>query len=69
MRPPRPGCGTVSKAQLLMRVGIIATAPVGTLTSVPSPRPPASSTQTVTAGSSVSRPATTLPPEPPPTTM
>jgi hypothetical protein len=69
MRPPSPDCGTVSNAQLFTRVGSIATAPVGTLTSASSPRPPASSTQTVTEGSSVSRPAATQPPEPPPTTM
>ncbi len=44
----------------------MATVPAGSRTGNPSPRPPASIRQTVTAGSSDNRAASTEPAEPPP---
>src|ERR1700722_7387463 len=68
MRPLRPCCGTVLKAQLLTLPATISTSANGVLTTQLSFLPPASSTATEVWGSSESRPATALPPEPPPTT-
>src|SRR6185503_2718752 len=68
MRPLRPFCGTVLKAQLLTLPATISTSANGVVTTQLSFRPPASSTATETLGSSDSRPATVQPPEPPPTT-
>src|SRR5215472_5470235 len=67
MRPLRPGCGTVSKAQLA-RLFFRASAN-GVVTRQPSLAPPASSSATERRESSDSRPATAHPPEPAPTTM
>src|SRR6266851_10498056 len=68
MRPLRPFCGTVSKAQLLSLLGTIKASAPGVVTTQLSPVPPASSSATDVWGSSESRPATVQPPEPPPTT-
>src|ERR1700676_5167182 len=68
MRPLRPFCGTVSKAQLLSLLGTIKASAPGAVTTQLSPVPPASSSATDVRGSSESRPATVQPPEPPPTT-
>src|SRR5436305_7174943 len=68
MRPLRPACGTVLKAQLLTLPATISTSANGVVTIQLSFLPPASSTATEVWGSSESRPATVQPPEPPPTT-
>src|SRR4051812_9879145 len=68
MRPLRPFCGTVLKAQLLTLPATISTSANGVVTTQLSFLPPASSTATEVCGSSDSRPATAQPPEPPPTT-
>src|SRR5690242_17650686 len=68
MRPLRPFCGTVLKAQLLTFPATISTSANGVVTTQLSFRPPASSSATDVLGSSESRPATVQPPEPPPTT-
>src|SRR3954469_12297504 len=68
MRPLRPFCGTVLKAQFLTLPATISTSANGVVTTQLSFRPPASSSATEVLGSSESRPATVLPPEPPPTT-
>src|SRR6186713_2943732 len=68
MRPLRPCCGTVSKAQLLTLPATISTSANGVVTTQLSLRPPASNTATAVLGSSESLPATAQPPEPPPTT-
>src|SRR5437868_13429394 len=68
MRPLRPACGTVAKAQLLSLLGTISASAPGVVTTQLSPAPPASSIATDVLGSSESRPATAQPPEPPPTT-
>src|SRR6478752_2489355 len=68
MRPLRPFCGTVLKAQLLTLPATISTSANGVVTTQLSFLPPASSTATEVWGSSESRPATAQPPEPPPTT-
>ena len=68
MRPLRPFCGTVLKAQLLTLPATISTSANGVVTTQLSFLPPASSSATDVAGSSESRPATVQPPEPPPTT-
>src|SRR4029077_7639686 len=67
MRPLRPSCGTVLKAQLLTLPATISTSANGVLTTQLSFLPPASSSATDVCGSSDSRPATAQPPEPPPT--
>src|SRR5260221_1387978 len=69
MRPLRPFCGTVLKAQLLTLPATISTSANGVVTTQLSFLPPASSSATEVCGSSESRPATAQPPEPPPTTM
>src|SRR5260370_37258476 len=68
MRPFRPGCGTVSKAQLLTLPEIIRIIAPGVVTTQLSSLPPASSSATDVLGSSERRLATAQPPEPPPTT-
>src|ERR1700689_4145174 len=68
MRPLRPFCGTVLKAQLLTLPATISTSANGVVTTQLSFLPPASSTATEVSGSSDNRPATAQPPEPPPTT-
>ena len=68
MRPFRPFCGTVLKAQLLTLPATISTSANGVVTTQLSFLPPASSSATEVFGSSESRPATVQPPEPPPTT-
>src|ERR1700736_3012090 len=68
MRPFRPGCGRVSKAQLLTLPEIIRIIAPGEVTTQLSHPPPASSSATDVLGSSESRLATAQPPEPPPTT-
>src|SRR6266446_10091784 len=68
MRPLRPACGTVLKAQLLTLPATISTSANGVVTTQLSFLPPASSSATEVWGSSESRPATVQPPEPPPTT-
>src|SRR6478735_3093215 len=68
MRPLRPFCGTVLKAQLLTLPATISTSANGVVTTQLSFLPPASSRATEVFGSSDSRPATVQPPEPPPTT-
>src|SRR5438128_8467598 len=68
MRPLRPFCGTVLKAQLLTLPATISTSANGVVTTQLSFLPPASSSATEVWGSSESRPATVQPPEPPPTT-
>ena len=68
MRPLRPFCGTVLKAQLLTLPATISTSANGVVTTQLSFLPPASSSATDVFGSSESRPATVQPPEPPPTT-
>src|SRR4029077_19190507 len=68
MRPLRPACGTVLKAQLLTLPATISTSANGVVTTQLSFLPPASSSATDFLGSSESRPATVQPPEPPPTT-
>ena len=68
IRPLRPGCGTVLKAQLLTLPEIIRIIAPGEVTIQLSSRPPASSSATEVLGSSDSRLATAQPPEPPPTT-
>src|SRR5216683_765878 len=68
MRPLRPACGTVLKAQLLTLPATISTSANGVVTTQLSFLPPASSSATEVFGSSESRPATVQPPEPPPTT-
>src|SRR6478736_4427993 len=68
MRPLRPFCGTVLKAQLLTLPATISTSAKGVVTTQLSFLPPASSSATDVWGSSESRPATVHPPEPPPTT-
>src|SRR6478609_7473574 len=68
MRPLRPFCGTVLKAQLLTLPATISTSANGVVTTQLSFLPPASSSATEVWGSSDSRPATVQPPEPPPTT-
>src|SRR5882757_1035753 len=68
MRPLRPFCGTVLKAQLLTLPATISTSANGVVTTQLSFLPPASSSATDVFGSSESRPATAQPPEPPPTT-
>ncbi len=64
MRPLRPFCGTVLKAQLLTLPATISTRANGVVTTQLSFLPPASSTATDVSGSSDSRPATVQPPEP-----
>src|SRR6478609_7291616 len=66
MRPFNPFCGTVSKAQLAALYG--KASPNGVVIRQLSFRPPASSSATDVAASSVSRPAIAQPPEPAPTT-
>src|ERR1700712_1822595 len=68
MRPPRPGCGTVSSAQLLTLPATISTSEPGVGTTQLSFLPPASRSATDVWGSSERRLATAQPPEPPPTT-
>src|SRR4029078_695272 len=68
MRPLRPFCGTVLKAQLLTLPATISTSANGVVTTQLSFLPPASSSATEVLGSSESRPATVHTPEPPPTT-
>src|SRR3954454_2645429 len=68
MRPLRPFCGTVLKAQVLTFPATMSTSATGVVTTQLSFLPPASSTATEVCGSSDSRPATVQPPEPPPTT-
>src|SRR5258706_13470505 len=68
MRPLRPACGTVLKAQLLMVPVTISASANGVVTTQLSFLPPASSSATEVCLSSESRPATAQPPEPPPTT-
>src|SRR4030081_2793780 len=68
MRPLRPACGTVLKAQLLTLPATISTSANGVVTTQLSSLPPASSSATDVFGSSESRPATAQPPDPPPTT-
>src|ERR1700750_2403661 len=68
MRPLRPFCGTVLKAQLLMVPATISTSAPGAVTTQLSFLPPASSSATAVAASSDNRPATAQPPEPAPTT-
>src|SRR3982074_3463 len=68
MRPLRPFCGTVLKAQLLTLPATISTSANGVVTTQLSFLPPASSTATEVLASSDNRPATAQPPEPPPTT-
>src|SRR3954447_5468298 len=68
MRPLRPFCGTVLKAQLLTLPATISTSAKGVVTTQLSFLPPASSSATDVWGSSESRLATAQPPEPPPTT-
>src|SRR6266581_2946263 len=68
MRPLRPACGTVLKAQLLTLPATIKTSANGVVTTQLSFLPPASSSATDVFGSSESLPATVQPPEPPPTT-
>src|SRR5882757_1331890 len=68
MRPLRPFCGTVLKAQLLTLPATISTSANGVVTTQLSFLPPASSSATEVCGSSDKRPATAQPPEPPPTT-
>src|SRR5437899_2461754 len=68
MRPLRPFCGTVLKAQLLTLPATIKTSANGVVTTQLSFLPPASSSATDVLASSESRPATAQPPEPPPTT-
>src|SRR5260370_23769973 len=68
MRPLRPGCGTVSKAQLLTLPEIIRIIAPGVVTTQLSSLPPASTSATDVLGSSERRLATAQPPEPPPTT-
>src|SRR6266850_7995117 len=68
MRPLRPFCGTVLKAQLLTGPATISTSANGVVTTQLSFLPPASSSATEVLGSSDSRPATVQPPEPAPTT-
>ena len=68
MRPFRPFCGTVLKAQLFTLPATISTSANGVVTTQLSFLPPASSSATDVFGSSESRPATVQPPEPPPTT-
>src|SRR5271170_2777246 len=68
MRPLRPGCGTVSNAQLLTLPETISTSAPGVVTTQLSSLPPASTSATDVPGSSERRPATAQPPEPPPTT-
>src|ERR1017187_9756420 len=68
MRPLRPFCGTVLKAQLLTLPATISTSAKGVVTIQLSFLTPASSTATEVLGSSESLPATAQPPEPPPTT-
>src|ERR1700730_4209829 len=68
MRPFRPACGTVSKAQLLTLPEIISIIAPGVVTTQLSHPPPASSSATEMLGSSERRLATAQPPEPPPTT-
>jgi hypothetical protein len=67
MRPLRPFCGTVLKAQLLTLPATMSTSANGVVTTQLSFLPPASSTATEMVGSSDSRPATVQPPEPAPT--
>src|SRR6185312_3355095 len=67
MRPFRPFCGTVLKAQLFTLPATISTSANGVVTTQLSFLPPASSIATDVFGSSDSRPATVQPPEPPPT--
>src|SRR5271166_1237364 len=69
MRPFKPFCGTVSKAQLLTLPATIKTSAPGVVTTQLSQAPPASSSATDVPASSDSRPATAQPPEPAPTTM
>src|SRR6266705_38083 len=68
MRPLRPFCATVLKAQLLTLPATISTSANGVVTTQLSFLPPASSSATDVSESSESRPATAQPPEPPPTT-
>src|SRR5580704_5275848 len=68
MRPLRPGCGTVSNAQLLSLPEIIRIIAPGEVTTQLSSLPPASSSATDVLASSERRLATAQPPEPPPTT-
>src|SRR2546423_6225740 len=68
MRPLRPACGTVLKAQLLSLPGTISASAPGVVTAQLSHPPPASSSATEVLEASESRPATAHPPEPPPTT-
>src|SRR4030081_2791629 len=67
MRPLRPACGTVLKAQLLTLPATISTSANGVVTTQLLFLPPASSSATEVFGSSDSRPATAQPPDPPPT--
>src|SRR3982074_1993478 len=67
MRPLRPACGTVLKAQLLTLPATISTSANGVVTTQLLFLPPASSSATEVCGSSESRPATVQPPQPPPT--
>src|SRR6478672_6337592 len=57
MRPLRPFCGTVLKAQLLTLPATISTSANGVVTTQLSFLPPASSSATEVFGSSESRPA------------
>src|SRR6202165_3121617 len=68
MRPFRPGCGTVSTAQLLTLPEIIRIIAPGGGTTRFAALLPASSSATEVLGSSERRLATAQPPEPPPTT-
>src|SRR5438270_12911653 len=68
MRPLRPACGTVLKAQLLTLPATIRISAPGVVTTQLSSVPPASKSATEVAGSSERRLATAQPPEPPPTT-
>src|SRR5205085_6534484 len=68
MLPLRPGCGTVSNAQLFTLPEIIRIIEPGVVTTQLSSLPPASRSATEVLGSSDSRLATAQPPEPPPTT-
>ncbi len=69
MRPFRPFCGTVLKFQLAVLVCASKARPAGQWINTLLSTGPASISATDTAGSSLSRAASTQPPEPPPTTM
>ncbi len=69
MRPFSPFCGTVLKFQFAVCVCAISARPAGTWIRMFLSAGPASISATDTEGSSLSRAASTQPPEPPPTTM